>query len=93
MSDFDQQYQAITSGVGMVDFSVRTRLGIKGEEQQRFIIRAQDLRIYPQEDRAESDRPVHVSQPGTVLSGVGLKVRLDLEKFELLSEVQGRYEP
>jgi lipopolysaccharide export system protein LptC len=65
----------------------------KGEEKERFIIRARNLRLYPQQELAESDEPVSLSRPGTAMRGVGLKARLDVEKFELLSEVKGRYVP
>lgn len=65
----------------------------KGQDRDQFTIRAQDLRIYPQQELAQSSEPVHISRPGTVMAGVGLKARLDLGKFELLSEVKGRYEP
>jgi lipopolysaccharide export system protein LptC len=65
----------------------------KGQDREQLIIRAQDLKIYPQQDLAQSSEPVDISRPGTVMAGVGLKARLDLEKFELLSEVKVRYEP
>lgn len=65
----------------------------KGKDQEQLNIRAQDLKLYPQQELVQSSESVKISRPGTVMVGVGLKARLDLEKFELLSEVKGRYEP
>jgi lipopolysaccharide export system protein LptC len=65
----------------------------KGKAQEQIVVHARDLTLYPQKELAQSSEPVQISRPGTVMAGVGLKARLDLEKFELLSEVKGRYEP
>ena len=64
----------------------------KGQNRNEILVRAQDLRIFPQQKLAQSSESVHISHAGTVMAGVGLKARLDLELFELLSEVKGRYE-
>jgi lipopolysaccharide export system protein LptC len=65
----------------------------KGQGQDQFIINARDLKIFPRKELALSSEAVKIQRPGTVMAGIGLKARLDLEKFELMSEVEGQYEP
>jgi len=62
-------------------------------QQEPLVIRARDLKIFPQKERVESSEAVQINRPGTQINGIGLRARLKPEKYELLSEVKVRYEP
>lgn len=49
------------------------------------------LTFYPDQDRAETDRKVYLSSPGTTLNGVGMKANFEQQTFQLLSKVKSKH--
>jgi len=51
------------------------------------------LRIFPEEDIAETDSPVHLEGQNTVVDAVGMHADLANDRLTLLSKVHGKQEP
>jgi lipopolysaccharide export system protein LptC len=75
------------------EIELRGRVVLGREFPGQLTIRTQNLRIYPNEDRAYTDQAVKIDRPGAELNGVGLEAWLDSERIEILSKVKGHYEP
>lgn len=75
------------------EMELQGRVVLAQDEPRHLTIRTQNLRIYPDEDRAHTDHPVRIERPDAQMDGVGLDAWLDSERIELLSEVKGHYEP
>jgi len=52
-----------------------------------------DVRLRPNDQYAETDAPVRIDHEAGWLTGVGGRVYLDQDRYQLLSKVKGRYEP
>ncbi|HEX5514677.1 MAG TPA: LPS export ABC transporter periplasmic protein LptC [Gammaproteobacteria bacterium] len=62
-------------------------------ENQPVAIDSSNVYLRPQQKYAETAAPVVLRQEQNRLVGVGARVYLDEERYELLSEVRGRYVP
>lgn len=51
------------------------------------------LVVFPDEQRATGDRAVTITQGDSILAGTGLAVDMRARRFQLLSDVKGRYVP
>ena len=51
------------------------------------------LRVYPERDYAETDRPVTITEPRGRTEGVGMEAYLAERRLVLLNEVFSRYDP
>ncbi|MET0288014.1 MAG: LPS export ABC transporter periplasmic protein LptC [Pseudoxanthomonas sp.] len=51
------------------------------------------LDILPNENRAVTDQPVTLTQPGSILTGRGFEVNLDTRQYKFNSQVKSRYVP
>lgn len=56
-------------------------------------IRTEDLRVLPEREYGETDKPVLITTPTTVTRGVGMKAHLAESRLQLLSNVKTRHEP
>ncbi len=54
-------------------------------------IKTSKLTFYPDQNRAETDRKVYLSSPGTTLNGVGMRANFEQQIFQLLSKVKSRH--
>lgn len=54
-------------------------------------IKTPELTFYPDQDRAETDRMVYLSSPGTTVNGVGMKANFEAQTFQLLSKVKSKH--
>lgn len=54
---------------------------------------SEQMNVFPKAKRATSAVQVTVTQPGSILRGRGLEVRLDTKQYTLHSEVNSRYVP
>lgn len=52
-----------------------------------------ELQLFPQRKYARTDAAVHLTGPGSVTDGVGLRADLAMDRIELLAQVRGRHEP
>ena len=55
-------------------------------------IRTEDLRVLPERDYGETDKPVVITTPTSETHGVGMRAHLAESRLELLSKVRTRYE-
>ena len=55
-------------------------------------VRTQDLRVLPDSEYGETDKPVVIRTPTSESRGVGMRVYLDQSRIELLSQVRTFYE-
>lgn len=60
---------------------------------QGFVLYTEQLRVWPDDRRAETDQAVRIVQASGVIDSVGLKAELDTSRLFLLSQVRGTYEP
>jgi lipopolysaccharide export system protein LptC len=60
---------------------------------QGFELYTDQLHVWPDARRAETDKAVRIVQPAAVIESVGLQAQLDSRTFTLLSQVRGTYEP
>ena len=51
-------------------------------------IRTEHLKVLPDDEYGETDRPVTIRTPGSFSTGIGMRAWLDETRFELLSEVR-----
>jgi lipopolysaccharide export system protein LptC len=56
-------------------------------------LRSERLDLFPRDRRIATAAPVTASGPGFILRGVGLEAALDSRRFQLLDQVNARYEP
>lgn len=56
-------------------------------------IKTEDLRVLPEKEYGETDKPVVITTPTTQTHGVGMKAHLKDRRLELLSNVRTRHEP
>lgn len=62
------------------------------EQTTPTTIRTEELLLRPNEQYAETDKPVIINDKSGTSSSVGLKLSMDEETIELLSNVRSRYE-
>ena len=55
-------------------------------------MKTSQLYVFPDKQYAETDKPVTIEQPGSVINSVGLRAFMDTGKVELLSQARGTYE-
>ncbi|WP_440222140.1 LPS export ABC transporter periplasmic protein LptC [Dokdonella sp. MW10] len=56
-------------------------------------IETADLTIHPKARTLATDAPARITQPGSILSGTGLRGDLNTRTMEFLSDVQNTFEP
>lgn len=56
-------------------------------------INTTELTVYPKRSFAETDKPVQIKRPGTVIHGKGIKANLKTGVIRLLTQSRGVYEP
>lgn len=56
-------------------------------------VRTEDLRVLPEREYGETDKPVLITTATTQTRGVGMKAHLAESRLELLSKVHTRHEP
>lgn len=54
---------------------------------------SRDMHLRPDDHYAETDSPVTIVQPDSVVRAVGMQAYMKTERLILLSEVHGRYDP
>ena len=55
-------------------------------------LRTTDLRVLPESEYGETDKPVVIRTPGSESRGIGMRAYLNQRRIELLSEVRTIYE-
>lgn len=63
-----------------------------GPNNQELTLTTSSLTIFPQQQTAQTDQPVKIIQPGTVINSVGLKADMKKGEVDLLSKARGVYE-
>jgi lipopolysaccharide export system protein LptC len=56
-------------------------------------VETDELLLRPDEEYAETDAPIRVRTADSLTTGVGVRVYLQEERVEVLSQARGRYEP
>lgn len=56
-------------------------------------IHTDELYVWPDEERAETQRPVRIEHDSGVTKAIGMRADLALKRLRLLDQVRGRYEP
>nr|QMS48064.1 uncharacterized protein YrbK clustered with lipopolysaccharide transporters [uncultured bacterium] len=69
-------------------------VAVTGPPQQRAVeMNTAQLNIYPDRDLATAPGAVTITQPGSILRGVGLETNLASKQYKLKSQVRSRYVP
>ncbi|MBN8728658.1 MAG: LPS export ABC transporter periplasmic protein LptC [Xanthomonadales bacterium] len=64
-----------------------------GPEDRPVRLETRDLTALPKDRKIETAAPATITQPGSILRGVGLRGDLDAKTLELLSDVHSTLEP
>ena len=62
-----------------------------GEDQTH--IETPLLKFFPDDQLAQTDQRVKLSRPDLIMTGLGLDANLELKRWELLDDVQARFNP
>lgn len=62
-----------------------------GPNNREITILTPALTVYPEPQTAETDKPVTITQPGTVIKSVGLRADMKKGQVQLLSQATGVY--
>lgn len=62
--------------------------GPAAEDVAPTLLRSEALSVFPREHRVDSDVAVTVTEPGSILSAIGMRANLDAQQVELLSDVR-----
>ncbi len=65
---------------------------INPDSKKYTVITSEELLIIPKQRYAETKKPVTIKNESGVTTSIGLKISLDTETIELLSNVRSRYE-
>ena len=57
------------------------------------ILETQRLNIFPRKDLASTDDPVTITQPGSILTGVGFQTNTKTQQYQVKSQSKLRYVP
>ncbi|MEO7431909.1 MAG: LPS export ABC transporter periplasmic protein LptC [Dokdonella sp.] len=63
-----------------------------GDEAQLDVV-TRDLTTWPKDKKIETAAPATISQPGSILDGIGMRGDLDTKVLELLSDVHSTMQP
>lgn len=84
----------VSPGADEVHLRTRVRLvGPRSAAGLRTVFSTAELVVYPDTERAATDRTVTITQGDSILAGTGLAVDMRAKRFQLLSDVKGRYAP
>ena len=81
---------------GLKQIHLIDQVKISGEQTDSFknmLLFSQQARYYPEEGVAVTYDPVTILQPGVTLHAIGMKVFFKENKVQLLSKVEGEYDP
>gem|GEM_PF-211612 len=56
-------------------------------------VRTEDLRVLPDREYGETDKPVKITTPGSTTTGTGMRANLAENRLEVLNDVQTHYKP
>ncbi len=62
-------------------------------EADGLSLKTEELTVWPNQSRAETDQPVLLANSQGEIKAVGMQADLSKERLTLLSQVRGRYEP
>jgi len=98
--DKDGGYWRTRSTTGWISAEgdeVRLRGAVKVDSPQpsarQVEMTTEELNVFPEAKRATSPVLVTVIQPGSTMRGRGMRVDMASKRYELLSQVQTRYDP
>lgn len=75
-------------------FSGDVQIEYAGEvPDQGFKLYTEELRVWPDDRRAETDHAVKIVQQSGEIDSIGMKAEFDSRRLDLLSNVRGTYEP
>jgi len=61
--------------------------------ERKVALNTEQLNVFPDRDLATTPAPVTITQPGSILRGVGLETNLETRQYELNSQVHTRHVP
>ena len=61
--------------------------------ERKVALNTEQLNVFPERDLATSPAQVTITQPGSILRGVGLETNLATRHYELNSQVHTRHVP
>jgi lipopolysaccharide export system protein LptC len=91
---------------GVLNWTIRSDTGVAYQTEQRIdleqrviiasgdnqtVLKTPFLALYPEEERAETDKPVTLQSPTGFTRSVGLKVNMKTKQIHLLDQVRGQY--
>jgi len=99
LPDSEGRYWNVTARSGWVaadgkELRLLGDVAVTGPPQQRAVeMNTAQLNIYPDRDLATAPGAVTITQPGSILRGIGLETNLASKRYELKSQVRSRYVP
>lgn len=65
---------------------------IEGTEQHPFTLISRDIKFQPDQNLVTTAATVELKSPGLHVTSVGMRIYIDQQRVQLLSQVQGRYD-
>ena len=65
----------------------------QGADDRPIDVETRDLTTWPKDKKMETAAPATITQPGSILSGIGMRGDLNTKVLELLSDVQSTLQP
>src|SRR5690606_35337054 len=99
MPDSEGRYWNVTARSGWVaaagkELRLLGDVTVTGPPEQRAVeTNTAQLNLYPDRGLATASGAVTITQPGSILRGVGLESNLASKRYELKSQVRSRYVP
>ncbi|MEO7757840.1 MAG: LPS export ABC transporter periplasmic protein LptC [Dokdonella sp.] len=64
-----------------------------GEDDKPIDVVTSELTTYPKDKKMETEAPATITQPGSILTGIGMRGDLNTKVLELLSDVHSTLQP
>ena len=81
---------------GLQEIKLTDNVQVSGAQTKDYkgsLLTSDKISYYPDSNLASTKEPVKIIQPGVTLNATGMNVFFDENKVELLSEVNGQYDP
>ena len=99
LPDTDRHYWKVASERGWVspegdELRLRGDVRVTSPPGERKVaMNTEQLNIFPERDLASTPAVVTITQPGSILRGLGMETNLATRRYELKAQVHSRYAP
>ena len=66
---------------------------VTDDPKRQAQVDTRDVTAWPKDKKLETEQPATITQPGSILRGVGMKADLNTHQLELLADVHATFAP